>query len=91
MDEVYAKLVHPKSQACEGENTADWSCVRHITKEMLAARDKTEFGFQVGEGKNKDGSFPTRGGTNVACTRAYFVAGHHHQHQDMHPQSSTHT
>lgn len=68
-DKEFAKLVDAKGAPCApANNSALWSCVRHIAKEALRARDKARFGFQLGDGKGPDGSFALGSGRVLGMT-----------------------
>ena len=60
-DEVDAEaivgVIHDQGAPCEGDDSSQWSCIRHVTKEEHAARNKLHYGFQEGEVRVRRG-FP---------------------------------
>lgn len=53
-DEEFAALLHDHSSPCLPYNISKhWSCVKYYTREDIAARDKSLYGFQPGEVGNK--------------------------------------
>lgn len=43
-DEEFKKITHKQDAKCEGDKS-EWSCVRHVSKEEIAARPKEMYGF----------------------------------------------
>lgn len=60
-EEEFMSLVSQHTPCEPADDSSQWSCIRHVTKEEYAARPKANYGFQAGEGTGRNGAFTKHG------------------------------